>query len=118
MAQEYKPWPRAQITSDQWQSYFDQVQINFGATERKFPEEHLAIFENTTQYITWVFTTPGHSAHPAWVTRQAVQDGKGVSIRQIGYFAGDEAAFAKMFRGYLALNDQMRDEFEKRKAVK
>jgi hypothetical protein len=62
--------------------------------------------------MSWAFTTPGHPAHPAWVTRQPVEDQRGVQIRQIGYFAGNEPEFAKMFKAYLALNDQMREQFK------
>ena len=36
-------------------------------------------------------------------------------IRQIGYFAGDEPEFAKLFKAYLALNDRMREQFKKGK---
>jgi len=33
-----------------------------------------------------------------------VEDAAGVKLRQIGYFAGDEAPFAKLFREYEQLN--------------
>jgi hypothetical protein len=111
-ARDFKPYPRAQITPEQWQSYFAQVQAKHRQSERTFPNEHLVVYEDRGSQLSWAFTTPGHPAHPAWVTRRPVEDDRGVSIRQIGYFAGDEPEFAKLFRAYLALNDRMREQFQ------
>ena len=112
-AQEFKPHPRAKITQEQWQTYFDQVKTNHQASERQFPSEHLVTYDDRKSEMSWAFTTPGHPAHPAWVTRMPAQDGVGVYIRQIGYFAGNEPEFAKMFKAYQALNDKMREQFKK-----
>lgn len=111
-AQEFKPFPRAGITHEQWRTYFNEVKAKHQASERQFPSEHLVVFEDPKNYTSWAFTTPDHPAHPAWVTRQPVEDQRGVQIRQIGYFAGNEAEFAKLFKAYLALNDRMREEFK------
>jgi hypothetical protein len=113
-AQEYKPYPRAQITEAQWQAYFDEVAAKHGATRREFPAEHLMVFEDTKNYMSYAFTQPGHPAHPAWVTRHVVQDAVGVNVRQIGYFAGEEVPFAKLFRAYQELNARMREDFQRR----
>ena len=112
-AQDFRPYPRARITAEQWQSYFAEVQAKHQQTERQFPNEHLVVYEDRKNYLSWAFTTPGHPAYPAWVTRQPVEDERGVTIRQIGYFAGDEPEFAKLFKAYLALNDRMREQFKK-----
>ena len=55
--------------------------------------------------MNYAFTTKGHPAHPAWITRQVVESEDTVDIKQIGYFAGDEEPFAKLFQQYLELND-------------
>jgi len=49
------------------------------------------------------------------VTRQLVEDDKGVNVRQIGYFAGNEESFAKLFREYQQRSAKIRDDL-KRKA--
>ena len=110
IAQEYKPFPKARITREQWQSYFDQVKSKHQASERQLAEHHLVVFEDPKEMISWAFTTPGHPAHPAWVTRQPAQDSRGVYIKQIGFFAGDEGEFAKLYKGYLAANEAMRHQ--------
>ena len=115
-AQEFKPYPRARITVGQWQGYFDDVSTKYASSRREFPSEHLVVFEAAESLTTYAFTQPGHPAHPAWVTRQPVQDNAGVQIRQIGYFAGDEAPFAQMFRQYQQLNAQIRDDFKNKSA--
>ncbi len=109
-AQEFKPHPRAKITTQQWELYFDEVKSKHRATERQFPSEHLVVYDDLSSGMSWAFTVPGHPAHPAWVTRQPVTDSVGVNVRQIGYFAGDEPEFAKLFKAYLALNEKMREE--------
>ena len=115
-AQEFKPFPRANITREQWEAYFRQVSDRPNITKREFPSEHLVVFEDRESYISWAFTTPEHPAHPAWIARQPVQDARGVSMRQIGYFAGDEKPFAELFRAYQALNDKIREDFQKKSA--
>ena len=115
-AQEFKPFPRAQITREQWQDYFKLVSERPSVTRREFPAEHLVVFEDRDSYMSWVFPTPQHPAFPAWITRQPVQDGRGVSMRQIGYFAGDERAFADLFRAYQAVNENIREDLQKRNA--
>lgn len=105
-AQEYMPFPRAHITEDQWNTYFAEVKKMHGASRRDFPAEHLAVYEDRNAGMFWAFTTPGHAAHPAWVTRRVTEQGGELSTSQIGYFAGDEAAFAKLFNAYLALTEK------------
>ena len=101
-APAYKPFPEAQVTPEQWGAYRDSVHAAYGATLRVFPDEHLEVLYSEDQTTHFAFTMPGHPAHPAWITRQA-RDG---SVGQIGYFAGDEAKFAELFRAYLALTDR------------
>ena len=45
----------------------------------------------------------------AWVTRQPVTDGNNVKIRQIGFYAGDEQAFRKLFATYLMLTSKVQE---------
>ncbi|MEG3906116.1 hypothetical protein [Microcoleus sp. Pol17_C1] len=102
----YKPFPEAQVTPEQWIAYRASVHAAYGATLRVFPDEHLEVLYSDDEITHFAFTMPGHPAHPAWITRQA-QDG---SVGQIGYFAGDEAKFAELFRAYLALTDRTLEE--------
>jgi hypothetical protein len=95
----YKPFPVAQVSRAQWESYRQQVYSSYGASLRRFPEEHLEVLQSSDNVMHFAFTTQGHPAHPAWVTRSA-QDG---SVDQIGYFAGHEEPFAKLFQSYLDL---------------
>jgi hypothetical protein len=106
-AQEFRPHPQARITAAQWQAYFDEVKAKHGATRQPFDAGHLVLFNDAASLMSWVFTTPGHPAHPAWVTRQPVTDGASVKIRQIGFYAGDEAEFRKLFAAYLVLSSKV-----------
>jgi hypothetical protein len=111
-AQEFKPHPHARISREEWQAYYDNVRARHNATERAFPNEHLVLYDDALTKMSWAFTLPGHPAHPAWITRQPVQDLGQVKIRQIGFYAGDEAEFTKLFKTYLAMTDLMRRQME------
>ena len=45
------------------------------------------------------------------MTRHVVDGKVGANVRQIGYFAGEEESFTKLFNAYLQLNAEM---FERR----
>ena len=113
LAQEFKPHPHAHIAPQEWQAYYDKVRTRHPSSERPFPNEHLALYDDVNTKMSWVFTMPGHPAHPAWVTRQPVEDLGQVKIRQIGFYAGDEAEFTKLFKTYLAMTEVMRRQMEK-----
>jgi hypothetical protein len=113
-AQEFKPHPQARIAQEQWQKYFEEVSSNHASSRQDIPSQLLVVFHDRATYTSYAFTQPGHAAHPAWVTRVVVRDDKGVNVRQISYFAGDEEPFAKLFRAYQQLNAQMRQDFERR----
>jgi hypothetical protein len=106
-AQEFKPYPDAKITVAQWQTYLDLVREKVGSSERSFPAQHLETYTNESTRTVYAFTEPGHPAHPAWVTRRVVEDKKGVSMEQTGFFAGHEPAFAKMFADYQQMNERI-----------
>ena len=95
----YKPFPIAQVTAPEWEKYREQVYAAHGASVRRFPDEHLEVLHSSDNVMHFAFTTLGHPAHPAWITRSA-QNG---SVDQIGYFAGQEEPFAKLFQSYLEL---------------
>jgi len=96
---QYMPYPLADITATQWADYHRLVADTFAASRREFPDEYLEVFHSPDSALHLAFTSAGHPAHPAWITRKA-QDG---SVDQIGYFAGPEEPFAELFRSYLAL---------------
>lgn len=64
-AQDFKPYPRAEITTAQWQSYFDKVKSIHAATAKNFPSEHLSVLFDSSTATSYAFTQPGHPAHPA-----------------------------------------------------
>jgi hypothetical protein len=106
-AQEFKPYPDAKVTVAQWQAYLDLVREKVGSSKRSFPAQHLETYSNEATRTVYAFTELGHPAHPAWITRRVVEDKKGVSMEQAGFFAGDEPAFAKMFAEYQRMHERI-----------
>lgn len=104
---EFKPHPSERITKAQWQSYYDEVKAAHGASAKEFPELHLIVFHDTATVTSYAFTQPSHPAHPAWVARKISEKDGRFWLDQIGYFAGEEAPFAVLFRQYQELNKKM-----------
>ncbi|MGQ0384572.1 MAG: hypothetical protein ACT4UP_07840, partial [Gammaproteobacteria bacterium] len=106
LAQEYQPYSSPRITVEQWQRYLDIVRQHHAASVEIYKGQDLVGFTDEATRTFYIFTTKDHPAHPAWITRQVVEiDGK-VNIRQIGYFAGAEESFARLFDEYLKRNEQ------------
>lgn len=106
----WKPFPDAQITEEQWQEYFDTVVAEFGDTRDEIVEAKLILFTDQLTSTFYAFTADDHPAHPAWITRKLIEQDGAISIQQIGFFAGEEQAFADLFDDYLALSDQLQKE--------
>ncbi len=114
LAQEFQPYPSPNITVDQWADYAAQVRQNLESTAELLKGMHLIAFSDMRSRTFYIFTTKDHPAHPAWITRQMVEDGGQVRVRQIGYFAGSEEEFAKLFRDYQQRNAQLLEDVERR----
>jgi len=113
-AQEYQPYPQPKVTPEQFADYAEEVRLVFGATAEVVREEKVIVFSDMRTRTFYVFTTKDHSAHPAWITRQMVEEDGQVRVRQIGFFAGSEKAFAKMFVDYQQRNTKLMDEVARR----
>jgi hypothetical protein len=114
LAQEYQPYPSPKITQEQWARYGEQVRQNHGASLEVFEDKQLIAFSDERTLTFWVFTLKRHPAHPAWVTRQVYEEGGQIRVRQIGYFAGSEDEFAKLFLEYQMRNEELKAAVERR----
>ena len=114
LAQEYQPYPTPNITPEQWAKYGEEVRQNHGASAEIFKDKQLVAFSDLRTRTFWIFTMKKHPAHPALITRQMYEEGGQVLVRQIGYFAGSEEEFAKLFREYLARNEELKESVERR----
>jgi len=109
-AATWKPFPEAEVTAEQWQEYFDTVVAEFGETRDEIAEAKLILFTDEMTSTFYAFTADDHPAHPAWITRKLVEQDGAIAIQQIGFFAGEEQAFADLFDDYVALSDQLQQE--------
>ena len=114
-AQEFKPYPKASITLPQWQAYFDEVKQKHGGSIQDIEPQKLLVFEDGATKTFYAFTKMGHPAHPAWITRRVEQRGDAIVVNQVGYFAGDEPSFGRLFRSYSELNAKVQEEFKQGK---
>jgi hypothetical protein len=112
--QNFQPYPSPQITAEQFAAYAEQVRQSYGTTAEVIREEKVIVFSDLRTRTFWVFTTKDHPAHPAWITRQMFEDKGQVNVRQIGYFAGPEPEFAKLFRSYQERNAQLMEDVQRR----
>lgn len=114
LAQDYQPYPSPRITVDQWQRYLGIVRKNHEASAEIYKDQHLVGFTDQATRTFYIFTTKGHAAHPAWITRQLVETEGKIHVRQIGYFAGDEKSFAALFDEFLHRNEKLLEDVERR----
>lgn len=113
-AQEYQPYPSPRITQEQWARYGEQVRQNHGASLEVFEDKQLIAFSDERTLTFWVFTLKKHAAHPALITRQVYEEGGQIRVRQIGYFAGSEDEFAKLFLEYQTRSEELKQAVERR----
>lgn len=114
LAQEWQPYPQPKITVEQWKAYLDEVRALHEASAEIYKGKGLVVFSDPETRTFYIFTTKNHAAHPAWITRQVIEEGGQVHVRQIGYFAGRQEPFDKLFREYQMRNDELVKEVEKR----
>jgi len=114
LAQQYQPYPTPRITAEQYARYAEEVRQNYASTAEILKGQHLIAFSDLRTRTFYIFTTKDHPAHPAWITRQMVEEGGQVNVRQVGYFAGSEAEFAKLFRKYQGRNEQLMEDVQRR----
>jgi len=113
-AQEFQPFPEPKVTPEQYAAYADQVRQAFGFTADFIREDNVIVFSDERTRTFWVFTTKDNPAHPAWITRQMVEENGQVRVRQIGYYAGSEPAFAKLFRAFQDRNAKLMEDVQRR----
>jgi hypothetical protein len=114
VAQEFQPYPEPRITAEQYARYADQVLQTHGYSTEILKDQKLIAFSDQRTRTFYVFTAKDHPAHPAWITRQLVEENGQVRVRQIGYYAGNEEAFAILFREFQNRNKQLMEDVARR----
>jgi hypothetical protein len=113
-AQEYQPYPTPKVTIEQWQQYLATVRAALDRTMEIYSDDHTVVFTNRETMTFYIFTSKNHPAHPAWITRQLVEENGQVNVRQIGYFAGPEKPFDQFFQEYLQRNKKLSEDVGRR----
>jgi hypothetical protein len=114
VAQDFRPYPEPRITAEQYARYADQVLQAHGYSTEILKDQKLIAFSDQRTRTFYVFTAKDHPAHPAWITRQLVEENGEVRVRQIGYYAGNEEAFATLFRVFQDRNKQLMEDVARR----
>lgn len=113
LAQQAQPppkrFPTEKITAEQLETYKSEIQAIPGIECREI-WAHQRQCTSNAQFTIWIFTVPGHPAHPA-VTRavmllQQNEQGSRVGINRSGYYAGDSAAFDTWMKEFRVLDEK------------
>jgi len=110
-----KRFPTEKITPQQLETYKSEIQAIPGIECHEISAHERQCTSNT-QFTIWIFTLPGHPAHPA-VTRavmllQQNAQGSRVGINRSGYYAGDSAAFDTWMKEFSALDQKQVAEWQ------
>jgi hypothetical protein len=119
LAQPSQPPPKRflaeKITPEQLETYKSEIQAipdiqcqEIGAHQRQCT--------SSAQFTIWLFTLPGHPAHPA-VTQAVMlvqRDAQGarVGISRSGYYAGDSAAFDTWMKEFRVVDQKQVAQWE------
>ena len=95
-------FPSDRITIEQWQTFRDEVLSKPGATRQEFANQ--LVITVTSERRIYVFTQPGHPAHPAVVVRAVVERGQGSEVQRMGHYAGNQKAFDVWWHQFDALD--------------
>ena len=99
-AVELEPYSSSKIQVAQWNEYHASVkkELAKGRGSFKYEAGELETYSDPKSRLTISFTTPGHEAHPAWVTTRVVVEGKKITVEVVGYYAGNERAYEDFYR--------------------
>ena len=97
---EVSPYTNPDITVDEWNKYHEQTLRELESTRQFCESEQLETFSDSKTHSAITFTTPGHDAHPSWVTRQVISWGDSLEIKVSGYYSGDKEAFEVLLLRY------------------
>ena len=97
----------SQISMEQWNAYLAEVKA-VPDVQCKEDQINEYICNSSEQHTIWIFTTPGHPAHPA-VSRgvmvmQQTDKGPSVGIDRSGNYAGHRAEFDVWMRQFEMLD--------------
>ena len=118
LGQQFVPYSYPKVTETQWLQYFEEVKAKHAATMRLPRDQHLAMLEDAATKTSWVFTQPGHAAHPAWTTSRLTQSGGITDIERNAFFVGDGRAFGTWYLTFLRLDDRKRQLARERREGK
>ena len=113
-ALEFMPYPVANITYEQWQTFYEKARNNLTHSQRTYKDQFMVVFTDTFNGHHYAFTLPGHAAHPSWIVRRLVNTDGEIHIQQVGYYVEDEAAFIELFKLYLELNKKIKPQLQDR----
>lgn len=98
-------FPTDKITAQQWTMFRTEVLAKPDIKRAEFANQ-LVITVDVERAI-YVFTQPGHPAHPAVVVRAVGARGSGSEVKRMGHFAGSEEAFAAWWHEFDALDAEI-----------
>jgi hypothetical protein len=96
----YKIFP---VTVTHWNEMLTDVKSQPGM-KCKDSSEHQYICDSASPPTIWVFTQPGHPAHPAASRGVMVFHGDAIDIDRTGYYAGDRPAFISWMHAFEILD--------------
>ena len=98
----FRPHRAPNVTSQDWGTFHEQVRGAYGGTLMERPAVHEVEYVDVAKGTQYIFTTLGHPAHPAWISRRTRLWGGAEQLDQVGYFAGSLKQFQAWFEVWRA----------------
>jgi hypothetical protein len=96
-------FPSAHITIDEWHTFSNEVTAVSDVRCRDIASNQYQC-DSQLQSTIWIFTRPGHPAHPAVTRAILLSNGSMVRIDRSGHYAGSELAFRTWMNHFVDLD--------------
>jgi hypothetical protein len=100
------PQSSSRVTSDRINRDLQEVQSVPDVRCQSSKDTHQLVCSSESLSTIWVFTTPGHPAHPAVVQRTMAFDNGRVGIERIGRYAGSKDAYEAWYLQFVELDQR------------
>jgi len=112
-AVEVSPYKEPRVSVEEWNNYHKAIFKELEKWRKAYKLIDLEIFNDGVTRSSIGFTMSGHDAHPSWVTRYVEMTDGSVYIKVVGYYAGDEKAYRKLFQHYQELANQAQKDLQR-----
>src|SRR5438552_6946341 len=91
------------VTLDEWRALLAEIQSRAGMRCENH-DEFQYMCDTANPPTIWIFTRPGHPAHPAATRGMMVVNSGVIDVNRVGYYAGDKDSYDRWMKEFRILD--------------